>query len=148
MRCADTYHPSPLSSGIDAFLEWAFAWLCVWSGREVEYEITYEYCDESPRYTVNRHRRRFSGKTIARERYTTFYHAIFSADLSPNQFIERAAKLSVMGRRKYYGTMSHSPRRSNKRMQFRALGAAARNVLISPNASKSEGLWAAHLWPS
>jgi len=127
---------------------WLWLKLCVsWVWPiEYVYEIEYEYdenYDSLHRYTVNRQRRRFTGKNLARERDVSFYHAIFPSHLTRGQFIERSARLSVEGRRKFYGTMSHSPRRKTKRLQFLPLGSS-----FSAPSSVNAGLWEAHLWPS
>jgi len=136
--------PNTSHSGmVSAF--WLWLKICVswvWPAEYI-HEVEYEYYDDPHTYTENRHRRRFAHKTLPAERYSTFYYAVLSKHYTRAQFIERAARLSVKGRRKYYGTLSHSPRRSTKRMQFRVLGAA---VFVPPSANA--GLWQAHLWPS
>jgi len=137
---------APQSGMVSAF--WLWVKLCVsWVWPiEYVYEVEYEYEEDYEaihRYRVNRHRRRFAHKTLPAERYSTFYHAILSKHYTRAQFIERAARLSVKGRRKYYGTLSHSPRRSTKRLQFRHIGKAFFSYI-----SAMAGLWEAHLWPS
>lgn len=141
---------TPQTGMVSAF--WLWLKLCVSWVWPVEYiyEIEYKYEEDYQsvhRYTVNRHRRRFADKILPAERYSTFYHAIFPKHLSRAQFVERAARLSVKGRRKYYGTLRHSPNLSTKRMQFRVLEISAYAALISSNAREAAGLWSAHLWP-
>lgn len=122
-------------------------WVYAWAERDTHYDYYVEYYEEdTASYAPNRFQRRVASKTLPPYRYETSFHFLLPRGLTRAQFLERASRLFILGRRRFYFILNrllHLPRK----LQILICG---RVKLFSPFtdvSSEGGGLWSAHLWP-
>ena len=137
--CPQTPAPPP-AAGLLALLAWVRLWmmaLCPGHKPEEVGERT------SHRPNMTRHHRHMVRRVTPPSRNCQVMRRFFDKGLSQRQFLERASRISVLGRFQLFDFLyyRHDFWRANKIWQFR-------QAYASRTRLQNAGLWDTHLWPS